>query len=44
LWTADADGVVATASVRASFYLYTTPAGVDALVEGLDAVKRYFGI
>jgi cysteine desulfurase/selenocysteine lyase len=33
-------GVVA--STRASFYLYTTPAEIDALVEGLAAVKRFF--
>jgi len=30
------------ASTRASFYLYTTTDEVDALVRGLDAVKRYF--
>ena len=30
------------ASTRASFYLYTTTNEVDALVEGLDRVKRYF--
>ncbi|MGB9377523.1 MAG: cysteine desulfurase [Mycobacteriales bacterium] len=33
-------GVPATA--RASFYLYSTRAEVDALVRGLDQVKRYF--
>jgi cysteine desulfurase/selenocysteine lyase len=33
-------GVVAT--TRASFYVYTTPAEVDALVEGLEQVKRFF--
>ncbi|HEX3613054.1 MAG TPA: cysteine desulfurase [Sporichthyaceae bacterium] len=33
-----------TASTRASFYLYTTTAEIDALVEGLDAVKRYFKV
>ncbi len=33
-------GVVA--STRASFYLYTTPAEIDALVEGLEAVKAFF--
>jgi cysteine desulfurase/selenocysteine lyase len=33
-------GVIA--STRASFYLYTTPAEVDALVDGLEHVKRYF--
>ncbi len=30
------------ASVRASSYLYTTPAEIDALVEGLEFTKRYF--
>jgi cysteine desulfurase/selenocysteine lyase len=30
------------ATTRASFYLYTTPAEVDALVAGLQQVKRYF--
>jgi cysteine desulfurase/selenocysteine lyase len=30
------------ASTRASFYLYTTQDEVDALVRGLDEVKRYF--
>jgi cysteine desulfurase / selenocysteine lyase len=34
-------GVAAT--TRATFYLYTTPAEVDAFVEGLDTVKRFFG-
>jgi len=34
-------GVVA--STRASAYLYTTPAEIDALVDGLEVVKRYFG-
>jgi cysteine desulfurase/selenocysteine lyase len=28
---------------RASFYVYTSPAEVDALVDGLAHVKRYFG-
>ncbi len=32
------------ASVRASFYLYNTPAEVDALVEGLDATLRFFRV
>ena len=32
------------ASVRASTYLYTTPAEVDALVEGLEHTKRYFKV
>ncbi len=31
-----------TASNRASFYLYTSPAEIDALIEGLDAVKAFF--
>jgi cysteine desulfurase/selenocysteine lyase len=31
-----------TASTRASFYLYTSPAEIDALIEGLDAVKAFF--
>ena len=31
-----------TASTRASFYLYTSPADIDALIEGLDAVKAFF--
>jgi cysteine desulfurase/selenocysteine lyase len=35
-------GLVAT--TRASFYLYTTPAEIDALVEGLQAVTDYFGV
>jgi cysteine desulfurase/selenocysteine lyase len=35
-------GVVA--STRASFYLYTTPGEIDALIDGLDAVKRYFKV
>ncbi len=30
-------------STRASGYLYTTPAEVDALVEGLHATQHYFG-
>ena len=34
-------GVVA--SNRASFYLYTTPAEIDVLIEGLHAVKKFFG-
>jgi len=32
------------ASTRASFYLYTTPAEIDALIEGLEYVKRYFEV
>jgi cysteine desulfurase/selenocysteine lyase len=32
-----------SSSTRASFYLYTTPAEIDALVEGLDKVTRFFG-
>jgi cysteine desulfurase/selenocysteine lyase len=31
------------ATTRASFYLYSTTAEVDALVAGLDHVKRFFG-
>ena len=31
------------ATTRASFYLYSTPAEVDALIEGLDQVKKFFG-
>jgi cysteine desulfurase / selenocysteine lyase len=31
------------ATTRASFYLYSTTAEVDALVEGLEHVKRFFG-
>ncbi len=31
-------------STRASFYLYTTPAEVDALVEGIDHTKRFFKV
>ncbi len=30
-------------STRASFYLYTTPAEIDALVDGLGQVRRFFG-
>ena len=30
------------ATTRASFHLYTTTAEIDALVEGLDHVRRYF--
>jgi cysteine desulfurase / selenocysteine lyase len=29
-------------STRASFYLYTTPAEVDALVEGIEHTQRFF--
>ncbi len=32
------------ASVRASSYLYTTPAEIDALVEGLEYTKKYFRV
>jgi cysteine desulfurase/selenocysteine lyase len=32
-----------TASTRASFYLYTTTAEIDALVDALDAATRFFG-
>jgi cysteine desulfurase/selenocysteine lyase len=31
-------------STRASSYLYTTPAEIDALVEGLEHTKRYFKV
>jgi cysteine desulfurase/selenocysteine lyase len=31
-------------SARASFYLYTTPAEVDSLVEGIEQAKRYFRV
>ncbi|MDT0467099.1 MULTISPECIES: cysteine desulfurase [Streptomyces] len=31
------------ATTRASFYLYSTPAEVDALIDGLDHVRRFFG-
>ena len=31
------------ASTRASFYLYTTRADVDALITGLEQAKRFFG-
>lgn len=34
-------GIPATS--RASFYLYTTPAEIDRLVEGIYKVKKYFG-
>jgi cysteine desulfurase/selenocysteine lyase len=30
------------ATTRASFYVYSTPAEVDALVDGLEHVKRFF--
>jgi cysteine desulfurase/selenocysteine lyase len=30
------------ATTRASFYLYSTPAEVDALVDGLEHVRRFF--
>jgi cysteine desulfurase / selenocysteine lyase len=30
-------------STRASFYLYTTPAEIDALVDGLDYAVQFFG-
>jgi cysteine desulfurase / selenocysteine lyase len=32
------------ATTRASFYLYNTPAEVDALVEGLGRVKAFWGV
>jgi cysteine desulfurase/selenocysteine lyase len=31
-------------STRASFYLYTTPAEVDALVEGIEHTKHFFKV
>jgi cysteine desulfurase/selenocysteine lyase len=31
-------------STRASFYLYTTPAEIDALVDGLQQTKRFFRV
>jgi cysteine desulfurase/selenocysteine lyase len=31
-------------STRASSYLYTTPAEIDALVEGLHHTKSYFKV
>ena len=31
-------------STRASFYLYTLPEEIDALVEGLDHTRRYFRV
>ncbi|MPZ93838.1 MAG: SufS family cysteine desulfurase [Propionibacteriales bacterium] len=31
-------------STRASFYLYTTPPEVDALIDGLHYVKKYFRV
>ena len=31
-------------STRVSSYLYTTPEEIDALVEGLEHTKRYFGV
>jgi cysteine desulfurase/selenocysteine lyase len=32
------------ASTRASAYLYTTTAEIDALADGLEQVKRFFGV
>jgi cysteine desulfurase/selenocysteine lyase len=32
------------ASTRASFYLYTTPAEIDALVDALEQAKRFFKV
>ncbi len=31
------------ATTRASFYLYSTPADIDALVDGLEHVRNFFG-
>jgi cysteine desulfurase/selenocysteine lyase len=33
-----------TATVRASFYLYTTTADVDQLIQGLHDVRRVMGV
>jgi cysteine desulfurase/selenocysteine lyase len=32
------------ATTRASFHLYSTPGEVDALVEGIDYVRHFFGV
>jgi len=34
----------AQSSTRASAYLYTTPAEIDALIEGLEYTKKYFRV
>ena len=31
-------------STRASSYLYTTPAEIDALIEGINYTKNYFKV
>jgi len=31
-------------STRASFYLYTTPAEIDALIEGIEHARRFFKV
>src|SRR5262249_17449128 len=31
-------------SARAAFYLYPTPAEVDALIEGIEQTKRFFKV
>jgi cysteine desulfurase/selenocysteine lyase len=31
------------ATTRASFYLYTTEAEIESLIDGLELVRRYFG-
>ncbi|MDN5851510.1 MAG: aminotransferase class V-fold PLP-dependent enzyme, partial [Actinomycetia bacterium] len=31
-------------TTRASFYLYTTPAEIDALVDGIEYTKRFFKV
>jgi cysteine desulfurase/selenocysteine lyase len=31
-------------STRASFYLYTTPAEIDALIDGVEQTKRFFKV
>jgi cysteine desulfurase / selenocysteine lyase len=32
------------ATARASSYLYNTPGEIDALVEGLEQVKTFWGV
>jgi cysteine desulfurase/selenocysteine lyase len=32
------------ATARASFWAYSTPADVDALVDGVQAAQRLFGV
>jgi cysteine desulfurase/selenocysteine lyase len=33
-----------SSTARASFYVYNTPADVDALVDGLGEARRLFGV